>query len=114
MTNLNVSMPEAMKNYIETEVKRGAYSTPSEFVRELVREFQRRKAADNEGRLMEALRSGQPITDDPALDALHQKLRARIDAKLLQALDSPALPGEEVMARLMKKNQARTKRTKSK
>jgi antitoxin ParD1/3/4 len=108
MTNLNVSMPEAMKDYIEEEVKRGGYSTPSEFVRELVRESQRRKAAEHQDQLIEALLSGKTITDDPALEALHQKLRSRIDEKLLAALDSgPARPGEEVMARLQKKNQAR-------
>ena len=44
MTNLNVSLPEAMKEFIEAEVKKGSYSTPSEFVRELVRDFQRRTA----------------------------------------------------------------------
>jgi antitoxin ParD1/3/4 len=113
MSNLNVSLPEAMKQYIENEVKRGAYSTPSEFVRELVRDFQRRKAAENEGRLLDALLDGTPIADDPTLQALQKKLRARIDQKLLQALDSPARPGNAVMARVMKKNRVRVKRRQS-
>jgi antitoxin ParD1/3/4 len=108
VTNLNVSMPDAMKQYIEHEVKRGGYSTPSEFVRELVRESQRRKAAAHQDQLIEALLSGQTVSDDPALEAVHQALRARLDKKLLAALDSgPALPGEAVMARLQRKNQAR-------
>jgi Arc/MetJ-type ribon-helix-helix transcriptional regulator len=60
-----------------------------------------------ERRLMNALLTGEPITDDPALEAMHQKLRARIDDKLREALKSPALPGEEVMAQLLKKSEAR-------
>ena len=108
MTNLNVSMPEAMKEFIEAEVRTGSYSTPSEFVRDLVRDFQRRKASEGEQRLIDALLSGKPIADDPVLEAIHQKLRARVDQKLIAALNSgPAVPSEDVMARLRKKNQAR-------
>ena len=88
MTNLNVSMPEAMKEFIEAEVKKGTYSTPSEFVRDLVRDFQRRKATGGEERLVEALITGEPIAEDSALEAIHRKLRTRIDQKLLAALDS--------------------------
>jgi antitoxin ParD1/3/4 len=108
MTNLNVSMPEAMKEFIEAEVRTGSYSTPSEFVRDLVRDFQRRKASEGEQRLIAALLSGRPIADDPVLEAIHQKLRAGVDQKLIAALNNgPAVPGEDVMARLRKKNQAR-------
>ena len=105
--------PEAMKEFIEAEVRKGSYSTPSEFFRELIRDFQRRKATQAEERIVEALVSGEPITDDPALEVLHQKVRARINQKLLQALESgPALDGEEVLARLRKKNQARNRKAK--
>ncbi len=110
MTNLNVSMPEAMKDYIEREVARGSYSTPSEFVRELVRDFQRRKATENEARLVDALLSGEAIGDDPALESLHQKLRARIEKQLLAASKTAALDGDEVLAELRKRSRARTKR----
>lgn len=114
MTNLNVSMPDAMKEFIEREVQRGSYSTPSEFVRELVRDFQRRRATENEGRLMEALLSGEVIADDPMLEALHQRLRARLDRKLQEAVNSPALDGEDAMAALLKKSKARLRRKQSK
>ena len=42
MTSLNFSLPEAMKAFIESEVATGYYSTPSEYVRALVREAQER------------------------------------------------------------------------
>jgi len=113
MTNLNISMPEAMKEFIEAEVRRGCYSTPSEFVRQLVREFQRRKATESGERLMDALVTGKPITDDEALEAIHRKVRERIDRRLLATIESgTVVAGDEVMARLRKKNQARNRKTK--
>lgn len=84
MTSLNVSLPEPMKAFIEEEVKRGGYSTPSEFVRELVREAQKRRARD-EARVFEALLSDQAL-DTPDLERARQTLRKGINAKLLEAL----------------------------
>ena len=81
VTSLNISLPDPMKKFIETEVKKGAYSTPSEYVRALVRAEQQRQ------------------------------MREQIDRNLLDSLASgDALPGEEVMERLRKKNVARTKK----
>jgi antitoxin ParD1/3/4 len=85
MTSLNVSLPEPMKAFIEEEVKRGGYSTPSEFVRELVREAQKRRARD-ETRVLEALLSDQALTDATDLERARQTLRKGINAKLLEAL----------------------------
>jgi antitoxin ParD1/3/4 len=65
VTSLNVSLPEPMKKFIETEVKRSGYSTPSEYVRALVRAEQKRLAEDHlERLLMEGLESGEsaPMT----------------------------------------------------
>lgn len=87
MTSLNISLPEPMKAFIEEEVKRGAYSTPSEFVRELVREAQKRRARDEE-RVLQALLGGESITGAPELERVREKLRVGINAKLLEALRS--------------------------
>jgi antitoxin ParD1/3/4 len=63
MTSLNVSLPEPMKKFIESEVKRGGYSTPSEYVRALVRAEQKRNAEDHlERLLLDGLGSG-PATE---------------------------------------------------
>lgn len=85
MTSLNISLPEPMKAFIEEEVKRGAYSTPSEFVRELVREAQKRRARDEE-RVLQALLSSEGIAGAPELERVREKLREGINAKLLEAL----------------------------
>jgi len=44
MTSFNVSMPKALRQYIQEQVAAGTYSTPSEYLRELIREDQKRRA----------------------------------------------------------------------
>lgn len=109
MANLNVSLPEAMKAFIEEQVRAGDYSTPSEFVRECVREYQRKRIAESEGRLVQAFLAGE-LAVGSDLATVRQRLVDAIDSKLLAALDSgPARDGKEVLSRLRKKNRARAK-----
>ncbi|MSV35882.1 MAG: type II toxin-antitoxin system ParD family antitoxin [Bryobacterales bacterium] len=64
MTSMNVSLPEDLKDYVEAQIKRG-YSTPSEYVRELIREDRKRHAgAKLDALLLEGLNSGDPIRAD--------------------------------------------------
>lgn len=64
MTSMNVSLPEELKEYVEAQTKSG-YSTPSEYVRELIREDQKRRAkAKLESLLLEGLNSGDPVPMD--------------------------------------------------
>jgi antitoxin ParD1/3/4 len=44
MTSLNISLPGSMRLYIEARVRKGAFSTPSEFIRTLIREDEKRHA----------------------------------------------------------------------
>ena len=43
MTSLNISLPEALKNYVEGQVASGDWGTPSEYVRELIRRDKERR-----------------------------------------------------------------------
>jgi antitoxin ParD1/3/4 len=43
MTSLNISLPEALKEYVEGQVATGDWGTPSEYVRELIREDKERR-----------------------------------------------------------------------
>ena len=49
---LNISLPEAMLADVKAEVKRGKYSTTSEFFRDLVRNWQ-------EDRLVREIKKGE-------------------------------------------------------
>jgi len=61
MTSLNVSLPKPLKEYVEAQIAAGAYSTPSEYVRELIREERKRRAQENlEAALVAGFNSGPP------------------------------------------------------
>jgi antitoxin ParD1/3/4 len=82
MQTMNISLPETLKQYIEEQVSAGGYSSASEYVRELVRADQQRKArAQLEDELLEALKS-EPLEVSPAMwEELRQTLRARAQAR---------------------------------
>ena len=44
---MNISLPEALKNFVKERTKKANYSNPSDYVRSLIREDQRRLAATN-------------------------------------------------------------------
>jgi antitoxin ParD1/3/4 len=79
ITSLNVSLPKVLKDYVESRVNDGGYSTPSEYVRELIREDQKRRAEEKlEASLAEGLSSGEPVKADRKYWAeKHRKLAER-------------------------------------
>ncbi len=79
MTSINISLPDSMKAYIEEQVNKGGYSTVSEYFRELIRQDQKRKAAERlETMLLEGLDSGSstPMTQKDWED-IRQSVRDR-------------------------------------
>lgn len=79
MTSLNISLPQSLKDYVEEQAKGGGYSTPSEYVRALVREDQRRHNQQKlEALLLEGLNSGGSIAITPEyLEKKRQQLIKR-------------------------------------
>ncbi len=77
--SLNISLPEAMRTWVEEQVADGGYSTPSEFVRQLLRAEQERQVRGQIDRnLLKALDSGE-ATDLTSTDWEH--IRQRVFAK---------------------------------
>ncbi len=60
MTSLNISLPEALKAYVEGQVASGDWGTPSEYVRELIRQDKERRLAHLEQELLTGAK-GQKI-----------------------------------------------------
>ena len=79
MQTMNISLPDPMKQYVEEQVSQGGYSSASEYVRELVRTDQKRKAKEAlEQTLLAALKEGEPVEASPEWWAtLRQELRKR-------------------------------------
>ncbi len=67
MSTMNVSLPEGLKHFVDLQVADGGYGSASEYVRDLIRRDQARRAKDDLARLIrEGLESGEgePIGDD--------------------------------------------------
>ncbi len=79
MQTMNISLPDPMKEYVEERVSAGAYSSASEYVRELVRADQKRHAKEQmEQILLNAMDSGDPFEVTPEmLEDIKLKLRTR-------------------------------------
>jgi antitoxin ParD1/3/4 len=56
MTSLNISLPEALKTYVEGQVASGDWGTPSEYIRELIRQDKERRLASLERSLLAAVK----------------------------------------------------------
>ncbi len=65
MTSLNISLPEALKEYVEGQVNSGDWGTPSEYIRELIRQDKERRLYSLEQDLIAGLK-GQSIRLDIA------------------------------------------------
>lgn len=66
MATMNISLPDTMRGFIEGCVAESGYGTVSEYVRELIREDQKRRAQEKlEAKLVAALDSGAPIKVTP-------------------------------------------------
>ncbi len=77
-TSLNVSLTQPLKEYVEAQIKERGYSNAGEYVRELIREDQRRRAVEKlELLLLEGAASGTPIKATPEFWQKKQRQFAR-------------------------------------
>jgi antitoxin ParD1/3/4 len=78
MSTMNVSLPQALKSFVDEQVNSRGYGTSSEYVRELIRKDQDRQ------RLRALLLAGAASAPaEPADAAFFERLRLRVrqDAK---------------------------------
>ena len=59
MTSLNISLPEALKEYVEGQVASGDWGTPSEYIRELIRQDKERRLEGLEQELIAGIKSSR-------------------------------------------------------
>jgi antitoxin ParD1/3/4 len=84
MTSLNISLPEALKEYVEGQVASGDWGTPSEYVRELIRKDKERRLSSLKEDLLASVRGGKielPVAEIRK-KGLVQLLRQRTSEKL--------------------------------
>ena len=72
---MNISLPEALKSFVDDQVGARGYSTSSEYVRELIRKDQDRQRL--RGLLLEGAASPRAVTADADyFDRLRGRVRA--------------------------------------
>lgn len=79
MATMNVSLPDAMKDWVEAQAQSGRYGNASDYVRDLIRHDQERKdkIAHMQTLVDEALESG--ISDKSIAEILKQARAAAQD-----------------------------------
>ena len=66
MDTMNIALPESMKHFVQEQVNEGGYSSVSEYVRDLIRNAQKRKQEERiDALLLEGLGSGEAIPITP-------------------------------------------------
>ena len=82
MQSMNISLPEPLKQFVDDQIAAGRYSSVSEYVRELIRDDEKRKVEDRlEALLLEGLESDEsPLTNEDWA-AIRRDALARVGAK---------------------------------
>jgi antitoxin ParD1/3/4 len=81
MKSLNISLPQALKEYVEGQVASGDWGTPSEYVRELIRQDKERRLGNLEQELVASARRPQieisvaEIREKGLVGALREQVR---------------------------------------
>ena len=82
MESMNISLPDPLKQFVDGQVAQGRYSSASEYVRELIRADEKRKAEEQlETMLLEGLNS--PESELTAADwrAIRKDALKRLEAR---------------------------------
>ena len=79
MESMNISLPEPLKRFVDGQIAQGRYSSASEYVRELIRADEKRKAEEKlEGLLMEGLQGEETAFTRDDWQALRQEAIAQV------------------------------------
>lgn len=82
MESMNISLPEPLKQFVDGQIMTGRYSSASEYVRELIRADEKRKAEEQlEAKLMEGLSSPETELTPADWKAIRKEAMAKVEAR---------------------------------
>ena len=82
MQSMNISLPEPLKQFVDGQISTGRYSSASEYVRELIRADEKRKAKELlEAKLLEGLQGEEVALTKADLQAIRQEALTRAQAR---------------------------------
>ena len=80
MATMNISLPDPMRDWVESQIESGLYSNNSDYVRDLIRQDQLK--AKRVATLQQAISAGLESGNAGALDMADIKRKARAKAGL--------------------------------
>jgi antitoxin ParD1/3/4 len=82
MQSMNISLPEPLKQFVDGQIATGRYSSASEYVRELIRADEKRKAEEQlEAKLLEGLHSAESKLTAEDWSVIRKKALAAVEAR---------------------------------
>ena len=82
MESMNISLPEPLKQFVDGQIASGRYSSVSEYVRELIREDEKRKAEERlEALLLEGLQGEETALTREDWSAIRKEAMAQVLAR---------------------------------
>ncbi len=82
MQSMNISLPDPLKQFVDGQIAQGRYSSASEYVRELIRADEKRKADEQlEAKLLEGLNSAESELTPADWKALRKEALTRLEAR---------------------------------
>lgn len=82
MQSMNISLPDPLKQFVDGQLSSGRYSSASEYVRELIRADEKRKAQDQlEAKLLEGLSSAESELTPADWSSIRKEALAKVEAR---------------------------------
>jgi len=80
--SMNISLPDPLKQFVDGQISTGRYSSASEYVRELIRADEKRKAEESlEAKLLEGLSSVETELTPADWKAIRKVALAKVEAR---------------------------------
>ena len=85
MQSMNISLPDPLKQFVDGQIATGRYSSVSEYVRELIRADEKRRAEEQlEAKLLEGLNSAESDLTAADWSASRKEALAKVEARKKQ------------------------------
>jgi antitoxin ParD1/3/4 len=82
MQSMNISLPEALKEFVDQQISAGRYSSASEYVRELIRGDEKRKTDERlDALLLEGLQGAETELTASDLKDIRGEALAQVKAR---------------------------------
>ena len=85
MQSMNISLPDPLKQFVDGQIAQGRYSSVSEYMRELIRADEKRKAEEHlEAKLLEGLNSPESELTPAEWSAIRKEALAKLEERKKQ------------------------------